>query len=74
LWLAGGGVRPGTTYGETCDFGHRAMVDKVSHHDFQATLLHLFGLDHDKLTFLYNGREQKLTDDQSCRVVHEIFS
>ena len=73
LWLAGGGVRSGVPYGATCDFGHRAMVDKVSHHDFQATLLHIFGLDHEKLTFLNNGREQNLTDGQPCRVVHEIL-
>jgi len=74
LWLAGGGVRAGTTYGETCEFGHRSVVDKVSHHDFQATLLHIFGLHHEELTFQHNGQEQKLTDNQSCRVVHEILS
>ena len=74
LWLAGGGVRTGEPYGATCDFGHRAMVDKVSHHDFQATLLHLFGLKHEDLTFKHNGREQTLTDGQGCRVVHDIFS
>ncbi len=73
LWLAGGGVRTGTPYGETCDFGHRAMVNKVSHHDFQATLLHVFGLNHETLTFRHNGREQSLTDGRPCRVVDEIF-
>ena len=74
IWLAGGGVRPGITYGETCDFGHRAVVDKVSHNDFQATLLHIFGLDHDQLTHIHNALEQKLTNNQPCRVVHDILS
>ena len=67
-------MRTGEPYGATCDFGQRAMVDKVSHHDFQATLLHLFGLKHEDLTFKHNGREQTLTDGQGCRVVHDIFS
>jgi hypothetical protein len=74
LWLAGGGVRSGITYGETCEFGHRSAIDKVSHNDFQATLLRIFGLDYNKLTYLHNGQEKMLTNNQSCRVVHEIFS
>ena len=73
VWLAGGGIRGGMTYGQTCDFGHRSMVDKVNQNDFQATLLYAFGLDHNKLTYLHNGLQQKLTADQPCRVVREIF-
>ncbi len=73
IWLAGGGVRGGTTFGQTCEFGHRSVVDKVSQNDFQATLLHAFGLDHNKLTYIHNGQQQKLTADQPCRVVREIF-
>ncbi|MGE0760271.1 MAG: DUF1501 domain-containing protein [Pirellulaceae bacterium] len=73
IWLAGGGVCGGTTYGQTCQFGHRAEVDKVSHHDFQATMLHAFGLEHDQLTYIHNGQLQSLTANQSCRIVTEIF-
>ena len=74
VWLAGGGVRGGMTYGETCEVGHRSVVDKVSYNDYHATLLHLFGLDHNTLTFRHNGQEKKLTADLPCRVVHEILS
>ncbi len=62
MWLAGGGVRGGRTYGSTDDYGHEA-VDKVMHtHDFHATLLSLLGLDHERLTFNYAGRDFRLTD------------
>ena len=74
IWLAGGGVREGMTYGETCEVGHRSVVDKVSAHDFQATLLHMFGLNHETLTYEYNGLDKRLTDDQPCRVVHDILA
>jgi hypothetical protein len=61
-WLAGGGVKGGVSYGETDEFGHKAAVDKADVHDFHATLLHLLGMDHEKLTFLHNGRRYRLTD------------
>lgn len=73
-WLAGGGIRGGMTFGETDEFGHRAVVDKVTPNDIQATLLHQMGLDHNQLTFHYNAREQKLTDDRACRVINEILN
>ena len=73
MWLAGGGIRGGMTYGETDEFGHRAVVDKVNPNDYQATLLHLFGLDHKKLIYQHNGQEQALTDNQPCRIVREIL-
>jgi len=73
IWLAGGGVRPGITFGETCEVGHRAVVDKVSYNDFQATLLHLFGIDHQSLVYEHNGQKRRLTVDLPCRVVHEIL-
>ena len=73
-WLAGGGVKGGMTYGETDEFGHRATVNKVTPNDLQATLLHLFGLEHEQLSFRYNGREQSLTDSRECRIVREILS
>jgi hypothetical protein len=71
-WLAGGGVRRGKIHGATDEFGHRAVVDPVSANDYQATVMHLFGMDHDRLIYHYNGREQKLTDNRPCRVVQEI--
>ena len=61
-WLAGGGVKGGTSYGATDDVGYKAAVDKVDTHDFHATLLHLLGMDHEKLTFMHNGRRYRLTD------------
>lgn len=71
-WLAGGGIRGGMTYGETDEFGHKAVVNPVSPNDYHATLLHLFGFDHTKLTYLHNGAEQVLTDHKPARVVREI--
>ncbi|HMP80982.1 MAG TPA: DUF1501 domain-containing protein, partial [Pirellulaceae bacterium] len=61
-WIAGGGIRPGITFGATDDLGYRAVIDPVSVHDLHATLLHLFGVDHLRLTFRYQGRDFRLTD------------
>jgi len=74
MWLAGGGIKGGITYGQTDEFGHKAAVDPVSPNDYQATLLHLFGLEHTKLVYQYNGQEQKLADNGSARVVKEILA
>jgi hypothetical protein len=73
-WLAGGGFKGGTIYGETDEVGHRAAVDKVTANDYQATLLHQFGLNHEQLTYQHGGRPQKLTNDRDARVVKEIIS
>jgi len=73
LWLAGGGVKPGFAYGATDEFGHYAVEDKVHMHDLHATLLHLLGLDHEKLTFRHDGRDYRLTD-VSGRVVKDIIA
>ena len=62
-WMAGGGVKGGTTYGETDPFGGRAEKDKMHIHDLHATILHLMGFDHTKLTYTYNGRPFRLTDN-----------
>jgi hypothetical protein len=62
LWMAGGGVRAGTTYGETCEFGYNIARDGVHVHDFHATLLHLLGIPHEQLTFKFQGRRFRLTD------------
>ena len=61
IWMAGGGVKPGV-YGETDDFGYNILRDPVHVHDFHATVLHLMGLDHEKLTFKHQGRRYRLTD------------
>ena len=62
MWLAGGGIRGGMTYGATDDFGWYAVENKVHVHDLHATILHLMGLDHEKLTFHHSGRDYRLTD------------
>jgi hypothetical protein len=62
VWMAGGGVRGGFAHGETDDYGRHAVLDKVHVHDLHATLLHLLGLDHERLTYRYSGRDFRLTD------------
>ena len=62
IWMAGGGVKPGITYGETDDFSYNIVRDPVHVHDFQATLLHLLGVDHENLFFKHQGRRYRLTD------------
>jgi uncharacterized protein (DUF1501 family) len=62
LWLAGGGVKGGTVYGATDEFGARAVENKVHIHDLHATILYLLGFDHTKLTYRYNGRDFRLTE------------
>jgi len=63
MWMAGGGVKGGTTYGSTDEFGARSVQDKVHIHDLHATVLALLGFDHEKLTYRYNGRDFRLTDN-----------
>ena len=72
-WMAGGGVRGGTSYGLTDDFGHAVVENPVSVHDFHATVLHLLGLHHQKLHYERNGLEERLTGFEPPRVVHEIL-
>jgi hypothetical protein len=62
VWMAGGGVRGGVHHGATDEVGFKAVQDRVSVHDFHATLLHLLGFDHEQLTFRYSGRDFRLTD------------
>jgi hypothetical protein len=73
MWLAGGGVKGGFKYGATDDHGYYAVEDKVHLHDLHATMLHLLGLDHEKLTYRYAGRDFRLTDVYG-RVVKEILA
>jgi len=72
-WLAGGGVKGGTTYGSTDEHGIYVAEDPVHVHDFHATILHLLGLDHEKLTFRHAGRDFRLTDVKG-KVVHSIIT
>jgi hypothetical protein len=73
MWLAGGGVRGGMTYGATDEFGYRAVENVVEMHDLHATMLHLLGLDHERLTFQHGGRFHRLTDVFG-RVVREVVA
>ncbi len=62
IWLAGGGVKAGFAYGETDEWGYKAVVNKVEIHDLHATMLHLLGVDHKRLTVRFGGRDMRLTD------------
>ncbi|MFN9968604.1 MAG: DUF1501 domain-containing protein, partial [Phycisphaerae bacterium] len=62
IWLAGGGIRPGTVYGATDDYSYNVVSDPVHVHDLNATLMHLLGIDHRRLTFRHQGRDYRLTD------------
>jgi hypothetical protein len=73
MWFAGGGMRGGMTYGATDDFGFRAVENRVSVHDVHATMLHLLGLDHERLTYRYSGRDFRLTDVHG-RVIQDILA
>jgi uncharacterized protein (DUF1501 family) len=73
MWMAGGGVQQGFAYGATDDYGYFAQEDKVHIHDLHATILHLLGLNHEKLTHRYAGRDFRLTD-VAGHVVKEIFA
>jgi Protein of unknown function (DUF1501) len=73
MWLAGGGIKGGTIYGATDDFGFKAVDKPVHVHDLHATILHLMGIDHTKLTYHYSGRDFRLTD-VSGNVIHDIIA
>ena len=72
--FAGGGFRAGYIHGETDEFGHKAIRDVVTHSDYHATLLHLFGLDYQKLVFQRNLQEVSLVDKQPCKVIHSLLA
>ncbi len=73
MWMAGGGIKPGITVGATDELGFHVVEDKVHVHDLQATILHLLGIDHERLTFLFQGRQYRLTDVHG-HVVNSILS
>jgi uncharacterized protein (DUF1501 family) len=74
VWLAGGGVRRGFSWGSTDDVGLRAVTDKVPIAGFHATILHLLGLDHESLSWFHNGLEQRLTGPDHAQVVQGILA
>jgi hypothetical protein len=73
-WLAGGGTKPGITLGESDEFGFNATKDRVHVRDLHATVLHCLGLDHQRLTFKFQGLDAKLTGVEPARVVKEILA
>jgi arylsulfatase A-like enzyme len=73
VWLAGGGVKGGTAYGATDEFGYRAVENPVHVHDLHATVLHLMGFDHEELTYRHAGRDFRLTDVEG-HVVRDILA
>jgi hypothetical protein len=73
IWMAGGGVKPGTVHGETDEWGYKTVKDRVEIHDLHATMLHLLGVDHKRLTFRFGGRDMRLTDVHG-EVVKEIVA
>ncbi|MEY2611471.1 MAG: hypothetical protein RL069_282, partial [Planctomycetota bacterium] len=73
IWLAGGGVKGGIAYGKTDEFGHKAVENVVTPNDFQATIMHLFGLDYQRVTYPYNNVQQVLTANRPSRVVNELL-
>jgi len=73
-WMAGGGVKGGTSYGETDEIGHAAAVDRRHVRDLHATILHLMGLDHEKLTYFYGGLDQRLTGVVKANVIREVVA
>ncbi len=73
LWMCGGGIKGGTVYGATDEYGYKAVENKVSIHDLHATMLHTLGMDHEKLTFRFSGRDMRLTDVHG-EIMHDILS
>ena len=73
IWMAGGGIQGGMTYGATDEYGYKSVEDKVEIYDLHATMLHLMGIDHERLTYLFSGRDMRLTDVHG-HVLHKILA
>ncbi len=73
VWMAGGGVRPGTIYGATDDWGYKAIENRAEIHDLHATMLHLLGVDHTRSTYRFGGRDMRLTDVKG-HVIHDVIA
>jgi hypothetical protein len=74
MWMAGGGVRGGIVYGETDDFSYNIVRDPVHIRDLNATILYCMGIDHKRLTYRFQGLDQRLTGTEEARVIHGILS
>ena len=74
MWMAGGGIRGGTVFGETCPFGYNIDADPVHVRDFHATLLHLLGVNHERLTYRFQGLDARLTGVEPSRVIREVLA
>ena len=73
IWMAGGGIKGGTIYGATDEYGYRAIENKMTVHDMHANMLHLMGIDHERLTYRYGGRDVRLTDVHG-EIIPEILA
>jgi uncharacterized protein (DUF1501 family) len=73
MWMAGGGIKGGTVFGATDEYGYYAVQNKVSIHDLHATMLHLMGIDHLRLTYRWSGRDMRLTDVHG-EIMHDILA
>ncbi|MFT5469278.1 MAG: hypothetical protein ACI8UO_004396 [Verrucomicrobiales bacterium] len=74
VWLAGAGIKGGQAYGATDDFGYRSVVDRVQTADLHATILHLLGLDHERISFPHNGRDERLTDVYEAKILRKLVA
>ena len=74
IWMTGGGIRPGITYGRTDDFGYQVAEDPVSMHDLHATILRLCGIDHERFAVKFQGLDARLTGVEKCRVVEALLA
>ena len=74
MWLAGGGIKPGVTWGETDDFSYNVVRDPVHVNDLHATILHLLGVDHERFTYRYQGLDFRLTGVEPSKVIHQILA
>ena len=73
IWMAGGGIKPGISYGATDELGYNAVENKVSVHDFHATMLHLLGVDHERFTYKFQGLDMRLTGVEEANVIRDIL-
>ena len=74
IWMAGGGIKGGITFGKTDDFGYNIVEDGVHVHDFQATILHLLGLDHRRVNYHLRGRDERLTDVYDAKILTPLIA
>ncbi len=74
MWMAGGGTKPGTIYGQTDEFSYNIVADPVHVHDFHATILHLLGIDHERFTYKFQGLDQRLTGVEPAKVIKALLA